>query len=95
METRYPYPLLNPPAFRWRRPDPLPADPKVHEWIQCLDEEKASSFDWSEVDVTLLGVPLSRSSLSASGASETPDAIGTSRKRWSPCAPIIPMLCRW
>lgn len=79
METRYPYPLLNPPAFRWRRPDPLPADPKVHEWIQCLDEEKASSFDWSEVDVTLLGVPLSRSSLSASGASETPDAL---RRAW-------------
>ena len=24
METRYPYPLLNPPTFRWRRPDPLP-----------------------------------------------------------------------
>ena len=51
----------------------------MHEWIQCLDEEKASSFDWSEVDVTLLGVPLSRSSLSASGASETPDAL---RRAW-------------
>ncbi|PTX60345.1 formiminoglutamase [Melghirimyces profundicolus] len=79
MENRYPYPLLNPPAFRWHRPDPLPPDPQVHQWIEPLDENRVKNLDWSEVDVTLLGVPLSRSSISASGASENPDAL---RRAW-------------
>ncbi|MDA8351800.1 MAG: agmatinase family protein [Firmicutes bacterium] len=79
MEHRYPYPLLNPPRFRWNRPDPLPEDLSVHHWIETLSEADREPVDWSEVDVTLLGVPLSRSSISASGASETPDAL---RRAW-------------
>ena len=77
--TNYPYPMLNPPSFRWNRPDPLPAEPKVHEWIRTLDLGEAVAPNWSDIDVTLLGVPLSRSSISASAASETPDAL---RRAW-------------
>ncbi len=77
--TGYPYPMLNPPSFRWNRPDPLPAEPKVHEWIRTLDLGEAVAPNWSDIDVTLLGVPLSRSSISASAASETPDAL---RRAW-------------
>ena len=76
--TNYPYPMLNPPSFRWNRPDPLPAEPKVHEWIETLDPAD-SAPNWRDIDVTLLGVPLSRSSISASAASETPDAL---RRAW-------------
>ncbi|SMO71314.1 formimidoylglutamase [Melghirimyces algeriensis] len=79
MTSHYPYPMLNPPAFRWNRPQPLPTDPKVHEWIESLDEESAKTLDWANVDVTLFGVPLSRSSISASGASENPHAL---RQAW-------------
>lgn len=75
----YPYPLLHPPAFRWNNTPERVAEPKVHEWIQTLDPHIAHETDWSQVDVTLLGVPLSRSSISASGASENPDAI---RRAW-------------
>lgn len=77
--TNYPYPMLNPPSFRWNRPDPLPAEPRVNEWIRTLERDETASPIWSDIDVTLLGVPLSRSSISASAASETPDAL---RRAW-------------
>ncbi|RHW42891.1 formimidoylglutamase [Neobacillus notoginsengisoli] len=50
---------------------------KVHEWIQPIaDFSKGASLD---ADVVLAGVPLSRSSISASGASEFPEAF---RRSW-------------
>ncbi|QOR64730.1 agmatinase family protein [Cytobacillus suaedae] len=73
---QYPYPLLNPPNFKWRKSDGI-AEPKVNEWIKTLNEGETP--DWSHYDVTILGVPLSRSSISASSASENPDAI---RRAW-------------
>lgn len=74
-ELNYPYPLLHPPSFRWGKRDVT--EPKVHEWIQALDHDQI--INWDDVDVTILGVPLSRSSISASAASETPDAF---RRAW-------------
>jgi len=75
--SNYPYPLLAPPTFRWNKREV--AEPKVHEWIQTLDPVAHERINWSEVDVTILGVPLSRSSISASAASENPDAF---RRAW-------------
>ena len=72
----YPYPLLNPPSFRWHRNEGV-KEPKVNEWIKTIDSDTVP--DWLEVDVTILGVPLSRSSISVSGASENPDAV---RRTW-------------
>ncbi|MCD5322355.1 MULTISPECIES: agmatinase family protein [Pontibacillus] len=71
----YPYPQLERPSFKWNRA--TAEDPKVHEWIKTIPED--GEVDWSSVDVTLLGVPLSRSSISASAASENPDAM---RRAW-------------
>lgn len=53
-------------------------DLKVHEWIETLPRD-GRSIDWSAYDVTILGVPLSRSSISASSASEAPFAL---RQAW-------------
>lgn len=74
----YPYPLLKPPSFAWDR-SASPAEPKVNEWIQTLDAAGAAEANWNDVDVTILGVPLSRSSISSSAASENPDAM---RRAW-------------
>lgn len=74
----YPYPLLKPPSFAWDR-SALPAEPKVNEWIETLEVAHADQTNWSTVDVTILGIPLSRSSISASAASENPDAM---RRAW-------------
>ena len=71
------YPKINPPSFMWVRPDNGGMS-KVHEWIQPLtamtEFEKAKN-----AEVVILGVPLSRSSISASGASEFPEAF---RRSW-------------
>jgi formiminoglutamase len=71
---QYPYPQLVPPSFSWRRPDP-DAEFKVHEWIQNAN----NITELKKADAVILGVPLSRSSISASAASETPDAM---RRAW-------------
>lgn len=76
--SNYPYPLLKPPSFVWDR-SAAPAELKVSEWIQTLDVHAAARTDWSGYDVAILGVPLSRSSISASAASENPDAM---RRAW-------------
>lgn len=81
---KYPYPQLKPPAFRWNRASQS-SEPKVHEWIETLDPALGEiELDWSSIDVTILGVPLSRSSISASAASENPDAL---RQAWKGFVP--------
>ncbi|PPA69855.1 agmatinase family protein [Jeotgalibacillus proteolyticus] len=47
---------------------------RVHHWIENVNE-----WDGKKADAVLLGMPLSRSSISVSGASEYPDAF---RKSW-------------
>jgi formiminoglutamase len=72
------YPKLNPPSFTWVRPDYGAEVTKVHEWIQPLtastNPEKSK-----DADFVIVGVPLSRSSISPSGASDFPDAF---RRAW-------------
>lgn len=72
----YPYPLLNPPPFQWRVSEGI-TEPKVHEWVQTIQEGK--ELNWHSIDAVILGIPLSRSSISASFASENPDAF---RRAW-------------
>ncbi len=71
----YPYPQLDRPPFCWQRQST--SDPKVSDWIQTVED--GSNVDFTSIDITVLGAPLSRSSISASGASETPMAM---RKLW-------------
>lgn len=71
------YPKINPPSFMWVRPDNGGMS-KVHEWIQPLTA--MTEFEQAKnAEVVILGVPLSRSSISASGASEFPEAF---RRSW-------------
>ncbi|MFK3958861.1 agmatinase family protein [Guptibacillus hwajinpoensis] len=72
----YPYPMLNPPSMIWSKQTDKQVDLKVHEWIETIGEMKPH---WKEYDVTILGVPLSKSSISTSAASENPDAM---RRAW-------------
>ncbi|MDE3838009.1 formimidoylglutamase [Bacillus methanolicus] len=75
---QYPYPQLKPPAFSWDRSTKTD-EPKVNEWIQTLNITDNEKIVWSNYDAAILGVPLSRTSISASAASETPDAL---RRTW-------------
>ncbi|MBA4535962.1 agmatinase family protein [Bacillus aquiflavi] len=69
---------ISPPTFYW--PKQAPADDvKVHEWIKqpASLNETVIYKNW---DAILFGVPLSRSSISVSGASEFPEAF---RRSWN------------
>ncbi len=77
----YPYPQLKPPLFRWSRAEGN--EPKVNEWIRTLSGEE-QTVDFDSVDVTILGIPLSRSSISASAASENPEAMRQAWKSFHP-----------
>ncbi|WP_413378759.1 agmatinase family protein [Alkalihalobacillus sp. 1P02AB] len=72
----YPYPMLNRPPFYYHTNRELD-ERKVHEWIEQVDVENKEK--WSAYDAVILGVPLSRSSISASSASENPEAF---RRAW-------------
>jgi len=72
------YPKLNPPSFVWVRPEGNTQITKVHEWIQPLSTD-SNPEQTRNTDVVVVGVPLSRSSISPSGASEFPDAF---RRAW-------------
>lgn len=72
------YPKLNPPSFTWVRPDRGAVAAKVHEWIQPLSAASDPEIT-RDADFVVIGVPLSRSSISSSGASEFPDAF---RRAW-------------
>ncbi|WP_462409804.1 agmatinase family protein [Neobacillus sp. Marseille-QA0830] len=75
--------VLNPPGFIWVRPDKGKRISKVHEWIQPLTNESSDVSLAEKADVLVVGVPLSRSSISASGASEFPDHFRRSWKSFS------------
>jgi formiminoglutamase len=71
------YPKVISPSFIWNRVEDGEMS-KVHEWIQPLSGfGKAESC--KDADAVILGVPLSRSSISASGASEFPESF---RRAW-------------
>src|SRR5699024_3408568 len=72
----YAYPMLQRTNLIWERHTDQTSDIKVHEWIGTARE---SVPDFSEYDVTILGAPLSKSSISTSAASENPDAM---REAW-------------
>ncbi|PLS07167.1 agmatinase family protein [Neobacillus cucumis] len=72
------FPKLNPPSFIWVRPEASAQVTKVHEWIQPLTTD-SNPEQTRNADVVIVGVPLSRSSISPSGASEFPDAF---RRAW-------------
>ncbi|WML44254.1 agmatinase family protein [Neobacillus sp. PS3-40] len=71
------FPDVVPPSFMWVRPERGDMT-NVHEWIQPImstsDPEKSK-----DADIVLVGVPLSRSSIRSSGASEFPEAF---RRSW-------------
>lgn len=64
--------MIQRPKFAWHR-DINAIDLKVKDWIETDVEARTH---W---DATLLGIPFSRASISASGASEFPDAF---RRSW-------------
>ncbi|WP_082235245.1 agmatinase family protein [Halobacillus massiliensis] len=70
--NEYPYPMLEPPVMIYPKTTDKSADLKVHEWIENAG---SSSLDWEKYDVTILGVPLSKSSISTSAASDNPEAM--------------------
>ncbi|WP_205685196.1 agmatinase family protein [Peribacillus acanthi] len=69
------YPHLIPPSFVWN--GGYPDHPqRVNEWIKPIQEKPEEG---TYPDIVMLGVPLSRSSISASGASEFPEYF---RRAW-------------
>ncbi|WP_158737414.1 agmatinase family protein [Alteribacillus sp. YIM 98480] len=78
--SSYPYPMLDKPSMIWSRQTDKSKDIKVHEWIETAEEAK---LNWDDYDVTILGVPLSKSSISTSAASENPEAMRQAWKAFS------------
>jgi len=72
---------LNPPPFYWKRSRSGP-DLRVHEWIQQIEASNNFLSD-QKWDVVMVGVPLSRTSISPSAASEFPEAFRRSWKSFS------------
>ncbi|WP_173917466.1 agmatinase family protein [Halobacillus sp. Marseille-Q1614] len=68
----YPYPMLEPPMMIYPKQTDQTRDLKVHEWIENAG---SSTPEWEKYDVTILGVPLSKSSISTSAASDNPEAM--------------------
>ncbi|WP_409270308.1 agmatinase family protein [Neobacillus sp. SCS-31] len=68
--------FLEPAQLAWRK-DEQAKDPKVKDWISQASADYA--FNESGWDIAVMGVPLSRSSISVSGASEFPEAF---RRAW-------------
>ncbi|MBU9711425.1 agmatinase family protein [Bacillus tamaricis] len=68
---------MTPPPFLWMKNKDGKDNSKVHEWIQSITEVPVHSLN--QADAVIIGIPLSRSSISASAASEFPDAF---RKSW-------------
>lgn len=66
--------LLVPPSFVWKKNKEARAD-KLHQWIQTQDEN-----EMREWDCVFFGAPLSKSSISPSGASEFPEFF---RRSWN------------
>lgn len=60
----------------WSKQTDKAFDLTVNEWIETIGETKPN---WEDYDITILGVPLSKSSISTSAASENPDAM---RRAW-------------
>ncbi|MGJ7909891.1 agmatinase family protein [Neobacillus sp. LXY-1] len=72
------FPKVNPPSFTWVLPEEGAVVSKVHEWIRPLSNESDPERS-KNADAVIVGVQLSRSSISPSGASEFPDAF---RRAW-------------
>lgn len=68
---------IDSPSFSWKKVE-WGTDLKVSEWIQSIHhlQEQETTKEW---DVLLMGAPLSRSSISASAASEFPESF---RRSW-------------
>lgn len=73
----YPYPMLDRPNMVWTKKSDQIYDIKVSDWIDVIRDDTP---DFSLYDVTILGVPLSKSSISTSAASDNPDAM---RQAWT------------
>ncbi|MGE7602249.1 agmatinase family protein [Peribacillus sp. NPDC097675] len=74
---------LQPATFTWRKEMPLADHPaKVHQWIRTINELK-SVEEREKPDCVFFGAPLSRSSISPSGASEFPEYFRRSWKGFS------------
>lgn len=74
--SNYPYPLLERADMIWSKKTNQTEDIKVSDWIDTVGEVDP---EWSTYDVTILGVPLSKSSISTSSASENPEMM---RQAW-------------
>lgn len=69
---------IEPPSFYWTQSNNA-VDLKVKDWINQLQPDDEEAMLQKKWDIVLLGAPLSRSSISASGASEFPEHF---RKLW-------------
>ncbi|WP_347548750.1 agmatinase family protein [Pseudalkalibacillus hwajinpoensis] len=78
--STYPYPMLERPFVEFRKAEGKPFR-NVSEWIQTLPP--SGEYRFENYDAVILGIPLSRSSISASAASEAPNALRSAWKYFS------------